>query len=58
METLLREWGEDDVLTLTINRPDRRNAVDPELLSALAEALRADAAHVGAGRRVGRRLPV
>src|SRR6058998_1532886 len=48
METLLREWGEDDVLTLTINRPDRRNAVDPELLSALAEALRADAGRAGA----------
>ncbi len=48
METLLREWGEHDVLTLTINRPDRRNAVDPELLSALAEALRADAGRAGA----------
>ena len=28
------------MLTLTINRPERRNAVDPELLSALADALR------------------
>ncbi len=41
-ESLLREWGEHDVLTLTINRPERRNAVDPELLSALAEGLRSD----------------
>jgi len=41
-ETLLREWGDRDVLTLTINRPERRNAVDPELLSALADALRTD----------------
>ena len=41
-DTLLREWGEHDVLTLTINRPERRNAVDPELLAALAEALRSD----------------
>jgi enoyl-CoA hydratase/carnithine racemase len=48
METLLRGWGEHDVLTLTINRPERRNAVDPELLSALAEAMRADAGRAGA----------
>jgi len=41
-ETLFREWGDRDVLTLTINRPERRNAVDPELLSALADALRTD----------------
>jgi len=46
-ESLLSEWGEHDVLTLTLNRPDRRNAVDPELLSALAGALRSD----GAGAR-------
>ena len=38
-DTLLVEWGEHDVLTLTINRPERRNAVDPELLVALAAAL-------------------
>jgi enoyl-CoA hydratase/carnithine racemase len=47
-ETLLRAWGEHDVLTLTINRPERRNAVDPELLSALGEALRTDGARAGA----------
>ena len=38
-DSLLVEWGERDVLTLTINRPERRNAVDPELLTALAAAL-------------------
>ena len=41
-EALLREWGEHDILTLTLNRPDRHNAVDPELLDALADALRSD----------------
>jgi enoyl-CoA hydratase/carnithine racemase len=41
-EVLLRDWGEHDVLTLTINRPDRRNAVDPDVLAELADALRAD----------------
>ena len=41
-ESLLREWGDHDVLTLTIDRPDRLNALDPELLSALAEALGED----------------
>lgn len=39
---MLREWGAHDVLTLTINRPDRRNALDPELLTGLADALRDD----------------
>jgi enoyl-CoA hydratase len=39
-DSLLREWGAHDVLTLTLDRPDRRNALDPELLTALAEALR------------------
>jgi len=47
-ETLLREWGDHDVLTLTINRPERRNAVDPDLLAALAEALRTDGDRAGA----------
>ncbi len=45
---LRAEWGEHDVLTLTIDRPERRNAVDPELLSALADALHADGARAGA----------
>lgn len=39
---LQREWGAHDVLTLTINRPDRRNAVDPEVLDTLADAVRTD----------------
>jgi enoyl-CoA hydratase/carnithine racemase len=41
-ESLLRELGAGDILTLTIARPDRLNALDPELLTALAEALRDD----------------
>lgn len=47
-EPLLAEWGEHQVLTLTINRPERRNAVDPELLGALAEALRGEGSRAGA----------
>jgi enoyl-CoA hydratase/carnithine racemase len=42
------DWGAHDVLTLTIDRPEQRNAVDPELLTALAEALRAEGARAGA----------
>src|SRR3989440_4910374 len=38
-DSLLAEWGEHEVLTLTLNRPERRNALDPELLIALAESL-------------------
>src|SRR5260370_42010851 len=41
-DSLLAEWGLHDVLTLTINRPERKNALDPELLAALADALRTD----------------
>ena len=41
-DALLTEWGPHDVLTLTLNRPERRNALDPELLTALAEALRTE----------------
>jgi enoyl-CoA hydratase len=41
-ESLLREWGAHDILTLTIDRPNRLNALDPELLTALAEALQDD----------------
>jgi enoyl-CoA hydratase/carnithine racemase len=47
-EPLLVEWGPHDVLTLTLNRPERRNAVDPELLAALARALRNEGRHAGA----------
>jgi enoyl-CoA hydratase/carnithine racemase len=47
-ELLLRDWGPDQVLTLTLNRPDRHNAVDPEVLSALAEALRSEGEHAAA----------
>jgi enoyl-CoA hydratase len=47
-ETLLVEWGEHDVLTLTLNRPQRRNALDPDLLAALAEALRTEGSRAGA----------
>jgi enoyl-CoA hydratase/carnithine racemase len=38
-DRLLAGWSENDVLTLTINRPEQRNAVDPELLSELSSAL-------------------
>src|SRR5437899_10189438 len=41
-DVLLTEWGAHDLLTLTLNRPERRNALDPELLTALAESLAAD----------------
>jgi enoyl-CoA hydratase/carnithine racemase len=47
-ETLRREWGDHDILTLTIDRPERRNALDPELLSALAEALFTEGDRAGA----------
>jgi enoyl-CoA hydratase/carnithine racemase len=47
-DKLLSSWGDHDVLTLTINRPDRRNAVDPDVLSALAEVLRGEGERAGA----------
>ena len=39
MGSVLVERLEEGVLVLTLNRPDRRNAIDPELRDALAEAL-------------------
>jgi enoyl-CoA hydratase/carnithine racemase len=47
-DSLLAAWGPHDVLTLTINRPERRNAVDPEVLSAIAEALSKEGERAGA----------
>jgi enoyl-CoA hydratase len=47
-ESLLVDWGEHDVLTLTLNRPDRLNAVDPDVLSALAAALTENGERAGA----------
>jgi enoyl-CoA hydratase/carnithine racemase len=47
-ELLLREWGAHDVLTLTINRAERRNAVEPELLDELADTLRSEGERAGA----------
>jgi enoyl-CoA hydratase/carnithine racemase len=47
-DALVRDWGPHDVLTLTLNRPQRRNALDPELLSELASALLAEGERAGA----------
>ena len=47
-DKLLVDWGQHDVLTLTLNRPERRNAVDPDLLAALAGALGDHGASAGA----------
>src|SRR6476620_6853865 len=48
-EEVLRSNTEDGVLTLTLNRPERRNAIDVALRDALAAAL--DAAATDAGTR-------
>lgn len=42
------DWGPRDILTLTIDRPDRRNAVDPELLTSLTKVLRSEGARASA----------
>jgi enoyl-CoA hydratase/carnithine racemase len=42
-EDVLRSHTEGGVLTLTLNRPERRNAIDPALRDALAAALDAAA---------------
>jgi enoyl-CoA hydratase len=47
-DTLLAEWGDHQVLTLTLNRPERRNALDPHLLGALASTLRSEGDRAGA----------
>jgi enoyl-CoA hydratase/carnithine racemase len=39
VDTPLASAREGELLTLTLNRPDRRNAINPELRDALAEAL-------------------
>jgi enoyl-CoA hydratase/carnithine racemase len=38
VDTALLTTLDGAVLTLTLNRPDRRNAIDPELRDALAAA--------------------
>jgi len=39
MAELVRTEREDDILTLTLNRPEARNALSPELIAALLEAI-------------------
>src|SRR5689334_3411526 len=43
VDELLHSDGADGVLTLTLNRPEKRNAIDPALRDALAAALDAAA---------------
>ena len=47
-DSLLVEWNRADILTLTLNRPAQRNALDPELLTALADALQTEGERAGA----------
>jgi methylglutaconyl-CoA hydratase len=45
----LRLHTEEDILTITLNRPERRNALNPEMISELTHALEAaDKSNVGA----------
>src|SRR5579885_2024412 len=45
----LRTHTEEAVLTITLHRPERRNALNPEMISELTHALEsADRSHVGA----------
>jgi enoyl-CoA hydratase len=47
-DKLLVDWGEHEILTLTLNRPERRNAVDPELLATLTSTLAEQGERAGA----------
>lgn len=47
-DSLLVEWAKDGILCLTLKRPERRNALDPELLTALTTALVTDGARASA----------
>jgi enoyl-CoA hydratase/carnithine racemase len=42
-EPVLLSTDDDGVRTLTLNRPDRKNAINPQLWLELADALRATA---------------
>ena len=42
-EQVLLSTDRDGVRTLTLNRPDRKNAINPQLWTELADALRAAA---------------
>lgn len=45
----LRLHTEEDILTITLNRPERRNALNPEMISELTHALESvDKSHAGA----------
>ena len=47
-DKLLVEWGANDVLSLTINRPERRNALDSETLHEIARVLSDEGERAGA----------
>jgi len=46
IEPVLVEWA-DEAVTITLNRPEVRNAYDPGMRDALVDALRAAASHPG-----------
>ena len=52
METILVERGDGDegVVTVTLNRPEKRNALNPQMAFELLETFRSDR---GATRRPG-----
>ena len=39
-DTIVTEYGEDGVARLRLNRPDKRNALSPDMLGALEDAAR------------------